>query len=110
MHGNNKTIDRPLSYMSPTKQILTFEYNDIFINYKIRFSQIHAQKRLGEFEQYTSGAFLTDFVVTFNGQMGNVTIQLNNIFNVEYYNHLSRIKSITPEAGRNLSVNYKILF
>ena len=110
VHGNNKTIDRPLSYMSPTKQILTFEYNDIFINYKIRFSQIHAQKRLGEFEQYTSGAFLTDFVVTFNGQMGNVTIQLNNIFNVEYYNHLSRIKSITPEAGRNLSVNYKILF
>ena len=65
---------------------------------------------LREFEQYTSGAFLTDFVITFNSQIGNITIQLNNIFNVEYYNHLSRIKSITPEAGRNLSVNYKILF
>jgi len=35
---------------------------------------------------------------------------LNNIFNEEYYNHLSKIKSIMPEAGRNILINYKLLF
>ena len=110
VRGDNKTIDRPLSYMSPTKQTLTFDYKYDLINYKIRFSQIHAQKRLGEFEQYTPGAFLTDLVISYNDQTKNITIQLNNIFNVIYYNHLSRIKAITPEAGRNFSINYKLFF
>ena len=32
------------------------------------------------------------------------------IFNVEYYNHLSKLKSIMPEAGRSIVVNYKIFF
>ena len=96
--------------MSHSKQTLTFDYKYDLINYKIRFSQIHAQKRLGEFEQYTPGAFLTDLVISYNDQTKNITIQLNNIFNVIYYNHLSRIKAITPEAGRNFSINYKLFF
>ena len=110
VRGDNKTINRPLSYMSPTKQTFTIDYRYDLFNYKIRFSQIHAQKRLGEFEQYTSGAFLTDLVISFNDQARNITIQFNNIFNTTYYNHLSRIKDITPEAGRNLSINYKLFF
>ena len=37
-------------------------------------------------------------------------MQFNNVFNVTHYNHLSRIKSIMPEAGRNVVFLYKTFF
>ena len=95
--------------MNPTKQIFNVDYNNTFTNYKIRFSKIDAQNRLGEFETYTPGAFLTDFIMTFKYKKHNMTIQLNNIFDEKYYNHLSRIKDIAPEAGKNFHLIYKVL-
>ena len=95
--------------MTPMKQILYFSYNNNYINYKLRFSKIHSQNRLGEFESETAGAFLTDIVISLNYKKHNMTIQFNNIFNEEYYNHLSRIKDIAPESGKNIHLVYKLL-
>ena len=106
--GDNRTLNIPLSYMNPTKQILTFNYNKNFMNYKLRFSKIHSQNRLGEFETYTPGAFLTDFVLTYRISKHKIVFQFNNIFDEKYYNHLSRIKNITPEPGKNINFIYKI--
>ena len=106
--GENKTINQPLSYMNPTKQILSFNYIKNKINYKIRFSKIHAQDKLGEFETYTPGSFLTDFIFSYNNKGNDIVLQLNNIFDIEYYNHLSRIKNIAPEPGRSVNFIYKV--
>lgn len=38
-----------------------------------------------------------------------ISLNVDNIFNKEYRNHLSRIKSILPEAGRNLRLIYKLM-
>ena len=108
VEGNNKSINRPLSFINPTKQILSFDYNKNFINYKLRLTRIHEQNRLGEFETYTPGAFLTDFIISYKYKSNDFAIQFNNIFDKEYYNHLSRIKSITPEAGKNINLVYKV--
>ena len=35
---------------------------------------------------------------------------LREIFDEKYYNHLSRIKDITPEPGKNIHLVYKVLF
>ena len=78
------------------------------MDYKFRFSKIHAQNRLGEFESYTPSSFLVDFILSYIRENQNITIQFNNILNKEYYNHLSKIKSIMPESGRNILINYKI--
>ena len=78
------------------------------INYKVRFSKIHPQNKLGEFETYTPGAFLTDFIIAYTYKEHNLTLQLNNIFDEVYYNHLSRIKNIAPEPGKNLNIIYKL--
>tara|TARA_Y100001968_G_C19355824_1_gene717116 strand:- start:658 stop:1407 length:750 start_codon:yes stop_codon:yes gene_type:complete len=110
VQGHNKTVDRPLSYINPMKQILNLDYNKNNMNYKVRFSKIHAQDKLGEFETYTPGAFLTDFIISYNYKSYNVVMQLNNIFDNTYYNHLSRIKNITPEPGRNIVILYKMHF
>ena len=78
------------------------------MGYKIRFSKIHSQDKLGEFETYTPGAILTDFIIDYKYKKHNIIIQLNNIFDNTYFNHLSRIKNITPEPGKNVIIYYKM--
>ena len=109
VHGDNITTERPLSYMNPNKQIVEINYKRKFFNHLIRVSKIHSQHRLGEFETPTPAALLTDYVLRYNFNRHNIIIQVNNIFNEIYYNHLSRIKNITPEAGQNIHLVYKIM-
>ena len=78
--------------------------------YNLRLVQTSEQNRLGEFETYTPSATVVDFVVGYNHKNTSLTFQLNNIFDETFYNHLSKIKTITPESGTNLVVSYKILF
>ena len=108
--GDNLTADRPLSYMSPIKQILNFVYQKELMNYKLRLSKIHSQNRLGEFESYTPSSFIVDFVLGYSKKNQSITIQFNNIFDEKYLNHLSRIKTIMPEAGKNIAISYKVFF
>ena len=108
--GDNKTLQLPLSYMNPTKQILNLGYSKNLMNYKVRFINIHKQDRLGEFETYTPGAFLVDLIFSYSYNKQDISIQLNNLFDEEYYNHLSKIKDSMPEAGRNIVFSYKIFF
>ena len=53
-------------------------------------------------------AFLADFVISYNFKGNNLILQFNNIFDEVYYNHLSRIKSINPEPGKNFHLIYKL--
>jgi len=109
VRGDDLTNGLPLSYINPDKQNMAVEYKTEIMNYKIRFSKVHSQNRLGEFETFTPGAFLTDFVITYNHKKHNITIQLNNIFDEMYYNHLSRIKDLNPEPGANIHLIYKLM-
>ena len=110
VRGDNLSTDKPLSYINPDKQILILDYKQEIMNYKLRLSKIHSQNRLGEFETYTPSSFLVDFIIGYNNEKQNITVQFNNLFNEVYYNHLSKIKSIMPEAGRNIVFSYKIFF
>jgi iron complex outermembrane recepter protein len=110
VRGDNLTNGLPLSYINPDKHILILKYQKIIMNYKLRLSKIHSQNRLGEFESYTPSTFLVDFILGYSKKNQNISIQFNNILNEEYYNHLSKLKSIAPEAGSNIVLNYKIFF
>ncbi len=108
VRGNNNSINKPLSFINPDKHTLSFNYETKKNNYKIRFSKIEEQNRLGEFESYTPGVFLTDLVIRYRFKNHNLILQCNNIFDKEYYNHLSRIKNIYAEPGRNINIIYKL--
>ena len=110
VRGTDLTNRIPLSYINPDKQILTLEYQKELMHYKLRLSKMHSQNKLGEFESYTPSSFLVDLILSYRRDNHNMTIQVNNILNEEYYNHLSKIKSIMPEAGRNVTIAYKIFF
>jgi iron complex outermembrane receptor protein len=52
----------------------------------------------------------SQFMFAGKGNIHSLSLNLDNIFNTEYRSHLSRIKSILPEAGRSLRVTYKLYF
>ena len=110
VRGDDLTLNLPLSYINPTKQVFNFQFDINKIKPKLRLTKIHSQDRLGQFETRTPGAHLADLILSINKENYNLSIQFNNIFNEVYYNHLSRIKSIMPEPGRNIVVVYKFFF
>ncbi len=72
------------------------------------------QERTGEFETSTNGYTLIDLFAQYRIEGGKLlhtfSINANNLLNQEYYDHLSRIKDLRPEAGLNVSLLYRVYF
>ncbi|MDE2804327.1 MAG: TonB-dependent receptor [Gemmatimonadota bacterium] len=72
------------------------------------------QDRTGPFESATDGYAVFDLSagirVTVRGRLNVITARGENLGNTEYRNHLSRVKEIMPEAGRSVSVAYRVVF
>jgi iron complex outermembrane receptor protein len=73
------------------------------------------QTRTGEFETTTDGYIIIINVFgQYRFQSGNLlhtfSVNAENIFNTSYRSHLSRIKDLMPEPGRNVSLLYRMYF
>lgn len=72
------------------------------------------QDRTGPFESATDGYIVFDLSagirITVRGRLNVITVRGENLGNTEYRNHLSRVKEIMPEAGRSISVAYRVVF
>ncbi|MDE0357654.1 MAG: TonB-dependent receptor [Gammaproteobacteria bacterium] len=72
------------------------------------------QDRTGPFESATDGYAVFDLSagirITVGGRLNVITVRGENLGNTEYRNHLSRVKEIMPEAGRSISVAYRVVF
>ena len=115
VRGLDKTNNTNLSFMPADKFQLTLstkENRDLTAS--IRFTEGFEQSRLGEFETITPGYSLIDIYgsYSFGSSNGNhrLIFNVNNILDEEYYNHLSKIKTIMPEFGRRISLQYRYLF
>lgn len=73
-----------------------------------------AQDRTGDFEEPTAGfgvAFGTiGYRFLHRTQFHTITLRVDNLLDTEYREHLSRIKDIMPEPGRNVSLLYRLSF
>ena len=91
---------------------LRYERPGFFAGADVRWAA--SQKRLGDFEQPTDGYAVADVsagVRLVRGeQLHTVTVRVENVADTEYRDHLSRVKDIMPEPGRNLSVVYRMTF
>ena len=114
VRGLNLSARSPLAYMPPDKFLLSTEFNFDSFATSITMKKIFNQNRISEFETRTDGYLLAGINTTFNLRssklLHKIIIQADNLFDVEYYNHLSRIKSIMPERGRNLCIQYRLFF
>jgi iron complex outermembrane receptor protein len=43
-------------------------------------------------------------------RLHTLTLRVDNVLDQEYRDHLSRVKAFLPEAGRNLSLLYRVAF
>ncbi len=112
-NGNNPG-NRPLPQIPPFKAKASIKYSKDGFEAGTRFKYAAKQDRTGEFENPTESYFLTDLFAQyrFNTKklLHTVSLNLNNLLNEEYYNHLSRIKDLRPEPGRNFTILYRIYF
>lgn len=72
-----------------------------------------SQNEVDIFEQPTDGYMIYNSFIQYlfyiNESVNSVSLNIDNVFNKSYRNHLSRIKSILPEAGFNIRLIYKIM-
>ena len=72
------------------------------------------QERLGDFEEPTAGWLIGDVNagvrLLVGSRLHTVTLRVDNLLDQEYREHLSRTKAIMPEAGRNVTLLYRVGF
>lgn len=114
VRGQNRTDHLPLPLMPPLKVLadLHCECGPLVIGAESESAA--SQTRLDRFEEETAGySILRPYIEAtfFQGKMVHrVMLSIDNLFDTAYRNHLSRIKSIMPETGRNVRLNYRMYF
>ncbi|MDQ3997969.1 MAG: TonB-dependent receptor [Gemmatimonadota bacterium] len=72
------------------------------------------QNRTGDFEEPTDGYTIANVTAGYRflagSQLHTLTLGVENVFDTEYRNHLSRVKAIMPEPGRNVRLLYRLTF
>lgn len=112
VNGTVESVGKPLERMPPLngKIALTYSLSPLTFHLTSRYSV--SQKRLGEFEEPTDGYIVHDaglYLSFMWWQLENLFIlEVENILNTAYRDHLSRIKSVMPEPGRNMKFLYKL--
>ena len=113
-HGSFKQTGNPLPQIPPFKGIIGLSYNNNILSYGINGEWAAAQTRVDEFEEPTDGYFILNsfiqYSISHSELIHTFSLSFDNMLNQVYRNHLSRVKSILPEAGHNLRLTYKLFF
>lgn len=114
VEGTLTRTDTPLPLMPPVQGRIGIGYRPTswFVSGEVAIAG--EQDRLGPFETPTDGYAVVDLSggvrLTVNGRLNVITVSLDNLTDTRYRNHLSRVKEIMPEAGRGLSITYRVIF
>ena len=112
--GTLTASESPLERIPPLngKVALRYVTQPLNLHFTARFSD--GQYRLGEFEEATDGYIVYDAGFQFSFPWWQLqhqaVVTVENIFDAEYRQHLSRIKSVMPEPGRNIKLLYRLIF
>lgn len=111
--GEFRNTNKPLPQIPPLKGLNQIYYSGEKLIIGLSNEWAAAQKRVDEFEEPTAGYGIINLYVqsifNFGRWVSIASINIDNIFNKEYRNHLSRIKSIYPEPGRNFRFVLKLM-
>jgi iron complex outermembrane receptor protein len=71
-----------------------------------------AATHLGDFETRTAGYAILNLdagiQLFVKGRLHSLTARIDNVFDTEYRNHLSRIKDLMAQPGRNFALLYRV--
>jgi iron complex outermembrane receptor protein len=113
VRGTLRESGQPLPSIRPLKGHVAVRWQRSEWTAHVALTGAAAQHRLGEFETPTAAWLATScgagwILSRATGQI-SAQIMVNNLFNAEYRDHLSRIKSVMPEAGRKLRLTIQAL-
>ena len=114
VQGRIRATDEPLPLIPPLQGRIAVGYapRNWFVEAETRIAA--RQDRTGPFERPTDGYAVFDLSVgiriTALGRLNVITIRGDNLGNTVYRDHLSRVKEIMPQAGRSISVAYRVVF
>ncbi len=112
VRGTLPTVPTPLPFIPPVTGRIAATYTGLNWTFSTSTRYATRQNRTGRFEQTTAGyavfdlSIQRDFIV--GRSLHQVVLSIDNVLDTEYRNHLSRVKDIIPEGGRNLRVFYKV--
>jgi iron complex outermembrane receptor protein len=113
-NGTLRDSGNPLPQIPPLKGIVGIDFSDDIFTIGVNGEWAATQNRVDEFEEPTNGYFVlnafSQYAISHSDLIHTVSLSMDNILNSEYRNHLSRVKSILPEAGRNFRLTYKLYF
>ena len=91
---------------------LRYETPRVFGGGAVRWSA--AQDRVGDFETrtpgYATGTLDAGVRQLLGGRFHTLTARVDNVTDVEYRDHLSRIKDLMPQPGRSFVLMYRLSF
>ncbi len=104
----------PLPQIPPLKGSISLAFENVRWGTGVESHLVADQNLTDEFEEPTAGYTKFNWYLQYTGYhfglTHSVSLSLDNLFDTDYRNHLSRIKSIMPEAGRSLRLSYRALF
>ncbi|MCY3765393.1 MAG: TonB-dependent receptor [Gemmatimonadetes bacterium] len=114
VRGENRDDRMPLPEMPPLKFVGSATYRHPWLTGGGTVEWAAGQKRVDTYEDPTDGYSVfgvyvqRDFLT--NQARHSFVLSLENLLDTEYRNHLSRVRSVMPETGRSLKLNYKMYF
>ena len=114
VHGALKDTDDPLPRIPPlrTQVGLRYQYNAFQVGGTL-IATAKQDRVLGEetpTDGYTLLRLFTAYSVEAGGVLHTITGRIDNVTDELYRNHLSLIKDLAPEMGRNFKLLYSVKF
>lgn len=111
--GIFRNDSKPLPQIPPLKGRTGVQFKKENFQIGIDLDWAFSQRNVDVFEQPTDGYVIINSFIQYLFSLGesvnSISLSFDNILNKSYRNHLSRIKSILPEAGFNVRVVYKLM-
>lgn len=112
--GRNLESDFYLPMIPPLKNILELKFKKEKYDISLISEIANTQDKFDEFETKTNSYIIfnlkSNYYFYLFGSQNQLVLNVRNLFNTSYRNHLSRIKEIMPEAGRNISIGLNNYF
>ena len=114
VRGTLIDIDEPMSFIPPLRGRLEAAYAKRRLRVSGSAEAARDQDRLGVFEEPTAGYVVfggyVQYYLSIGRSLYTFDIGIENATNAEYRDHLSKVKSIMPQQGRNFKMLVKVLF
>ena len=114
VRGTLIDIDEPMSFIPPLRGRLEAAYAKRRLRVSGSAEAARDQDRLGVFEEPTAGYVVfggyVQYYLSIGRSLYTFDIGIENATNAEYRDHLSKVKSIMPQQGRNFKMLVKVLW